>query len=713
LIRPVVLIAFLVFQPGILQIWGQTNVAVVGSSVTTNNLIDIQLNYYMFLERVQPPWTCLFSGAGGPVDGQSDALGLNWDPFLGPDVLSKISNPPYQYPIGMYLFPDLDTAYAAALNGCADFEPLYLTNGRKRVDLRDLGAIVGAGPPTWFAIAAGYSTSSHAELPWGPQLEFIDAIRDSTDSSPSLAMSFCANCTAARYANLKSARPDWNVFDLRQGLRQASTFYNSAGGGWREDGGYGFPLVPNQVGDAFPAAAVTTNKAALDAGPPLQPSVGGKCGPNGPQVAFRWYNFRQSTFDHTRITIGNLILDAQPGDSALVLDVGNSWPLQATNAEFVTVLKGPSPKISPPEIYTSVPIPPIIAQPRFNSDTEFQFNIYSAPCNSLSNHFVRIYTSSDLASWRLLQPLCLPDGKGVFRDSQITNDNCRFYRLVQGDLHSQALGFTRVTVAAGRSALIANQVEQTDRSVSNLFRFSAFSGPISIKKEAPVENAAYAPATRTWNNPGMKLNPGEAAWLTNRGSAACIIRFVGDVREGFILSSIAAGSPILSLMLPIPFSQYDSFYNDSFRPDPLGVGSTLRRWDGTNFVDYSHQTFGWVPQPPPLQPGEGFSIVPGFTIPSDKPATWSMAFSGLAPVPYYNELTITGIWIQGEDVVIGFSSVSGQLYALEYSDDESFSAWNTGPDIVGGTGDIVFFTHAHASHSTRRFYRIRLYFRAP
>jgi hypothetical protein len=66
----------------------------------------------------------------------------------------------------------------------------------------------------------------HAEFRWGPQLEFIDSDRDITDPTPDLAMSFCASPTAARYANLQYTRPDWNVFDLRQGLRQASTFYN-------------------------------------------------------------------------------------------------------------------------------------------------------------------------------------------------------------------------------------------------------------------------------------------------------------------------------------------------------------------------------------------------------------------------------------------------------------------------------------------------------
>src|SRR5439155_16698858 len=123
-------------------------------------------------------------------------------------------------------------------------------------------------------------------------------------------------------------------------------------------------------------------------------------------------------------------------------------------------------RISPPETYTQVPIPPIIATPQFNSDCEFQFSIYSFPCNSVSNRFVYVYSSSDLVSWTLLQPFCLADGKGLFKDSQVGEVNSRFYRLVQGNLHSQSIGFTRLAVPAGKSALIANQFDRDDNSVS-------------------------------------------------------------------------------------------------------------------------------------------------------------------------------------------------------------------------------------------------------
>src|SRR6266404_6251974 len=55
----------------------------------------------------------------------------------------------------------------------------------------------------------------------------------------------------------------------------------------------------------------------------------------------------------------------------------------------------------------------------------------------------------------------------------------------------------------------------------------------------------------------------------------------------------------------------------------------------------------WTPQiPPPVQPGEGFSMTPGFP-PADQPARLEMAFSALAEGDgYSNQLRITGIRFQ-------------------------------------------------------------------
>ena len=689
------------------NVHAQTNgVAAVGSFVDTNAVIDLQLNYYLFLERIQQPWNCFFTGAGGSMDGKPYAAGLGWVDYKGPEVLKKLASPPYQYQVTMYVGADIDSAYYAALNGCAAFEPISLDhNNHAYSDLRDNGEMLGNGPPTWIGVSSGFSTSTQSELRYGPQLEFIDAIDDITTSAPNLAMSFCASCTAARYANLKYGRPDWNVFDLRQGLRQASTFYNPNGWGWREDGGYGFPLVSNAVGDNITAAFVPTNRADLDAGPPLQPAAMGKAGPNGPRVSFRWYNFRQSTFDHTRIRIGTNIIDAPSTALRYDWDVA-TWPPSATNAEFFTVLTGASQRTSPPEAYTQVALPVVLAQPQFNSDQEFQFNVYAFPGTNTPDPSVRVYASTDLVSWTFLDFFWLPDGKGTFRDTQISGMNCRFYRILQADLHSQTIGFTRLSVAPNSKALIANQLDNGDNSVATIFHSSTITAPITITKQNPTDSASYDLAAQSWTNGALTLSSGEAAWLYNPGTNACIVRFIGEIREGGLLNSVSNNSPILSFMLPIPFSSYARYQRNVF-DDPLALGATVQRWNGNTFVAYYNDPtkFAWTPQTPPIQPGEGFTITPGFVVPVDQPVPWAMAFSAQAEADgYIDPLRITNLQIQNEDVVISFLSSVPHIYRLDYTDD--LVTWNRASNDTIGNNDIFTLTNFCGAGRACRFYRI-------
>jgi len=720
-VYPRVLLTASLFLAATLQVTdtarAQSNgVAVVGGSIVSSSGGDFQLNYYVFLERVQHPWSCFLTGNGGPVDGRPDAEGLGWPIYKGPAVLGKVANPPYQYQISMYIGADLDSAYQAALKGCAAFEPVSLVaNNYDRGDLRLDGEMLGDGPPTWIAVSGGFSTSVHSELRWGPQLEFIDADRDITDPDPDLAMSFCASPTAARYANLQYLRPDWNVFDLRQGLRQASTFYNSNGWGWRENGGYGFPLVPNQVGNNFIAASVPTNSDALDAGPPLQPAAIGKAGINGPQVSFRWYNFRQSTFDHTRIKIGDTNIDAPATALRYDWDIDAAvWPPMATNAEFFTVLANQ--KLSPPEIYTQVSLPLVLALPQFNSDAEFQFNVYAFPCTnvptpSVPNPSVRVYVSTDLVSWSFLDALWLPDGKGIFRDSQVAGVNCRFYRILERNLHSQTIGFTRLTVAPSSSKLIANQFDRGDNSLASIFASSKIAAPITLTKQNPADTSSYDPTAQAWSNPSLQLSPGEAAWLYNPGPQPCVVRFTGDVREGGLVTSVSNNSPIVSFMLPIPLSSYPRYQRNVFG-DPLGPGANLQCWNGHAFISYYNdpQNFAWTPQIPPVQPGEGFSITPGFPVPTNQPARWEMAFSALAEGDgYINQLRITSIRVQDSDVVVSYISAGDHYYRLEYTDDPSFSTWTTASSSdLYSIGEIVTFIHTGGAGQPFRFYRIRM-----
>jgi len=137
----------------------------------------------------------------------------------------------------------------------------------------------------------------------------------------------------------------------------------------------------------------------------------------------------------------------------------------------------------------------------------------------------------------------------------------------------------------------------------------------------------------------------------------------------------------------------------------------LQCWDGHAFISYSNdpQHYAWTPQIPPVQPGEGFSITPGFPVPDDQPARSELAFSALAKGnDYINQLRITGIRFQNSDVVISYISTSDHYYRLEYTDDPSFSTWTTVSMDIYGTGDIMTFTHDGGAGQPFRFYRVRL-----
>jgi len=71
-------------------------------------------------------------------------------------------------------------------------------------------------------------------------------------------------------------------------------------------------------------------------------------------------------------------------------------------------------------------------------------------------------------------------------------------------------------------------------------------------------------------------------------------------------------------------------------------------------------------------------------------------------------LLITSIRVSASNVIITFTSSTGQFYRLEYADALPLSGWSTAIDSIAGTGGIVSATHLGGAISTSRFYRLRL-----
>ena len=72
------------------------------------------------------------------------------------------------------------------------------------------------------------------------------------------------------------------------------------------------------------------------------------------------------------------------------------------------------------------------------------------------------------------------------------------------------------------------------------------------------------------------------------------------------------------------------------------------------------------------------------------------------------QLVVTSLRLSGSDVIVSFTSGTGQFYRLEYTDALSLSAWSTAIDSVTGTGNIVSVTHVDGASRSFRFYRVRL-----
>jgi hypothetical protein len=143
-------------------------------------------------------------------------------------------------------------------------------------------------PPRLFsAITVGYGITNNYRS-FGPGLEFFDAsdLPGTTLGLPN--QTDAAATVAGKLARLLEANPNYNFWDARQHLRQNSSGYVA---GWREDGGYGRPLLE------------PLTRSELDPGPPVDIQV--RWSTDGKGTEFSWMNFRQSSFAQTIIQAGD------------------------------------------------------------------------------------------------------------------------------------------------------------------------------------------------------------------------------------------------------------------------------------------------------------------------------------------------------------------------------------------------------------------------
>lgn len=120
------------------------------------------------------------------------------------------------------------------------------------------------------------------EQSYGRHLELFDA-----STTNETAESWASASFGARMAKAIDDFPEDNLYDIRQRLRQAASYYNT---GWILDGGYG------RAGDILPS--VPANQ--LDLAPPMEYAASVSW--NKQIVTFTWKNYLQTRFANTRIS---------------------------------------------------------------------------------------------------------------------------------------------------------------------------------------------------------------------------------------------------------------------------------------------------------------------------------------------------------------------------------------------------------------------------
>ncbi len=178
-----------------------------------------------------------------------------------------------------------------------------------------------------------------------------------------------------------------------------------------------------------------------------------------------------------------------------------------------------------------------------------------------------------------------------------------------------AVGYYTLTVPPGFS-MIANQLVASNSTVSTLF--SNVPGGTAIYKwgGAGFQINSFD-KDLGWDDPAQTLQPGEGAFILNPTNTSLVITIPGEVSQGNLTNSLAAGYSIRSSLVP----QSGLVQDNLGLVPPANQSISILRFKngGYQFHEYD-KDLGWDVQPN-LAVGESFFI---FT---QNPFTWSRSFN--------------------------------------------------------------------------------------
>jgi hypothetical protein len=265
---------------------------------------------------------------------------------------------------------------------------------------------------------------------------------------------------------------------------------------------------------------------------------------------------------------------------------------------------------------------------------------FSVHTPALPNTILSVYTSTDLRNWTPMGTVTLNgSGAGSFTDSGIDGLMYKFYKLSNGTYTSQAIGFERIIVPPGTTA-IANQLDTSANTLDGLFNLNLGSG----QTHKMIDGTALPPGTvirkwadwgdevYTWNgtswspNGNATLNPGEGVFIDNNSGSPFTVTFAGLVRDGQWTIPLANSSwSFTSSMVP----QAGGIQSDlGFNPADYDNIMLWRNNDWVTYIADSSSPTGWDdanynpgwPEPE-LNVGEGVWIMPAAN------ESWTRSFS--------------------------------------------------------------------------------------
>jgi hypothetical protein len=269
---------------------------------------------------------------------------------------------------------------------------------------------------------------------------------------------------------------------------------------------------------------------------------------------------------------------------------------------------------------STISIPPVLSGGLL-ANGDFSFNI-----TGLAGSYWNVYQSADLTTWTQVAGVTLnANGQAIFTDNNVSGVPYRFYHLSNGSSCSQAIGFTRVTVAAGAAQLIANQFDTPANTLAGLFSpmidgtYLPDGTQLQKWNGSAYTTATWSGTTLSWSPDGSaSLAPGEGAFIQNPSASPITVTFAGLVREGQLTTSVPAATPqIVSVAIP-KAGAFGTVVGTAHAND------TVQIWNGTSFTGYSYVPFGgghWNPSEPVLGVGQAFFLKAASS------STWNINFS--------------------------------------------------------------------------------------